>query len=206
MIRNLKEQAVYFRRRLPSWLWDTLREEGIPDALVHARLIGWDGEQVTIPIFSRDRRVVSFEVAEVQNDGRLEVGVEQTPLIPFFYGAHLLRFGPQEVVLTEGVIESLVLSGQGFNALSSTGDGLSLSDAWALSLLKIPDCFICLKRREESIRVALSLCELIPHARIVTLPAEVGDGGGLYEFFMKLRGSAADFRALLDRAAGKSHG
>jgi hypothetical protein len=188
--------AGAYHRNLPPELWFDLENQGIPAAVIHSRLIGWDGEHVTIPVFSRDRKVLCFEYAALDESGRLMVLPQDRP---YLYGESILNLNPQEVVLTEGVIESLILSGQGFNALSATGDGLSFRTEWAPVLGKIPNVVLCFKRGSESIQAALGIRELVPQARIVTLPPEVGQGG-LYEFFVELEATAADFRQLLTRA------
>lgn len=193
-------QAVTYHRNLPPDLWFDLENQGIPGAVIHSRLIGWDGERVTIPVFSRDRKLLCFEYAVFDEAGRL-VLVPQERKQPYLYGESILNLNPQEVVLTEGVVESLILSGQGFNALSATGDGLSFREEWASALRKIPSIFLCFKRGSESIQAALGIRELVPQARIVTLPPEVGQGGGLHEFFIELEGTAEDFRQLLTRAS-----
>jgi hypothetical protein len=193
-------QAVKNHRNLPPDFWFDLESQGIPATIIHSRLIGWDGEHVTIPIFSRDRKVAGFEYATFDENGRLVARPEERPG-PYLYGEPVLNLNPQEVVLTEGVAESLILSGHGFNALSATGDGLSFRQEWAPALRKIPNVFLCFKRRSESIQAALGIRELVPQARIVTLPSEVGQRGGLFEFFAELEASAEDFRQLLKRAA-----
>lgn len=197
-------QAVTYHRNLPQDLWFDIENQGIPAAVIHSRLIGWDGEHVTIPVFTRDRKVVSFEYATFDERGRLVV-LPQERQRPYLYDEPILNLNPQEVVVTEGVVESLILSGQGFNALSATGDGFSFREEWPSALRKIPSVFLCFKRGSESIQAALGIRELVPHSRIVTLPPEVGQGGGLYEFFVELEETAADFRALLTRAADSAH-
>jgi hypothetical protein len=193
-------QAVKNHRNLPPDFWLDLESQGISAAVVQSRLIGWDGEFITIPIFSRDRKVAGFEYATFDENGRLVVMPQEGPG-PYLYGEPVLNLNPQEVVLAEGVAESLILSGQGFNALSATGDGLSFLPEWAPSLRKVPNVFLSFKRQSESIQAALGIRELVPQTRIVTLPPEVGQGGGLFEFFVELQGTAEDFRQLLKRAA-----
>jgi hypothetical protein len=192
-------QAVTYHRNLPPDLWFDLENQGIPGAVIHSRLIGWDGEHVTIPVFSRDRKLLDFQYAAFDESGRLVVLADERQKL-HLYDEPILNLNPHEVVLSEDVIESLILSGQGFNALSATGDGLSFREEWAPVLRKVPMVFLCFKRRSESIQVALGIRELVPHSRIVTLPPEVGQGG-LYEFFVELEATAADFRELLTRAA-----
>lgn len=193
-------QAVKNHRNLSPDFWFALESQGIPAAVIHSRLIGWDGEHVTIPIVSRDRKVVGFEYATFDENGRLVTMPQEGPG-PYLYGEPVLNLNPQEVMLTEGVAESLILSGHGFNALSATSDGLSFRTEWAPALQKVPNVFLCFKRASESIQAALGIRELLPQARIVTLPPEVGQGGGLFEFFVELQATAEDFRQLLKRAA-----
>jgi hypothetical protein len=195
-------QAVNNHRNLPPDLWFDLESQGIPASVIHSRLIGWDGEHVTIPIFSRDRKVGGFEYATFDENGRL-MALPRERHKPYLYGEPILNLSPQEVVLTEGVAESLILSGHSFNALSATGDGLSFRKEWAPALQKVPNVFLCFKRRSESIQAALGIRELVPEAQIVTLPPEVGQGG-VYEFFVELEATAEDFRQLLKRAATSS--
>jgi hypothetical protein len=190
-------QAAAYHRNLSPELWFDLENQGIPGAVIHSRFIGWDGEHVTIPVFSRDHKLLGFEYAAFDENGRLMV-LPQDRL--YLYDEPILNLNPQEIVLTEGVVESLILSGQCFNALAATGDGLSFREGWASALRKVPNVFLCFKRRSESIQAALGIRELVPHSRIVTLPPEVGQGG-LYEFFVELEATAADFRQLLTRAA-----
>jgi hypothetical protein len=78
---------------------------------------------------------------------------------------------------------------------------LSFREEWASALRKVPNVFLCFKRRSESIQAALGIRELVPQARIMTLPPEVGQGGGLHAFFVELEETAADFRQLLTRAS-----
>jgi hypothetical protein len=193
-------QAVKNHRNLPPDFWFDLESQGISAAVIHSRLIGWDGEHVTIPIFSRDRKVAGFEYATFDERGRL-MALRRERHKPYLYGEPVLNLNPQEVVLTEGVVESLILLSHGFHALSVTGDGLSFRQEWVPALQKVPNVYLCFKHRSESIQAALGIRELLPQARIVTLPPEVGQGGGLYEFFVELEAPAEDFRQLLKRAA-----
>src|SRR6185436_13410278 len=103
-------QAVTYHRNLPADLWFDLENQGIPGAIIYSRLIGWNGEHVTIPVFSRDRKVLCFEYAAFDEEGRLVV-LPQERQRPHLYGEPILNLSPHEVVLAEGVVESLILSG-----------------------------------------------------------------------------------------------
>ena len=193
-------EAVSFHRRLSESEWLALRESGIPAVVAFERLLGWDGEHITIPVFSYDRKkVLFFEHAAWGDDDLLELIPVRRPRVEL-YGAHLLRQAPNQVILTEGVEESLVLAGQSFLALSATGSGRAFKEEWVPLLRGIREVFICFRHSDESQRRAEQIAFLIPQATIVNLPEEVGEGGGVADFFVRLGRSRRDFLRLLSLA------
>ena len=176
-----------------------LREAGIPAAVAYERLLGWDGEHITIPVFSYDRKVQFFEYAVWRDDDRLEVVSKQGRRLAL-YGVHLLRSAPSQAILTEGIVESLALAGQSFAALSATGAGRGFKEEWVPLLRGVREVYICFKRTEESLRRAEQIAFMIPGAVVVHLPEEVGDGGGVGDFFVRLGRSRREFLRLLSLA------
>lgn len=195
MSQSRYNEAVSLHRRLSETEWLLLRESGIPAAVAFERLLGWDGKQITIPVFSYERKVVSFEHATWTGDDRLEVVPKKGPLA--LYGVHLLRSAPSQVIITEGIIESLVLAGQSFTALSSTGTGRSFKEEWVPLLRGVREVFVCFRRSEESLRKAQEIAFMIPQATVVSLPEEVGEGGGVGDFFVHLGWERREFLRLL---------
>lgn len=199
MTRSRHNEAVALHRRLSETEWLLLRESGIPDAVAYERLLGWNGKHITIPVFSYDRKVLSFEHATWGDSDLLEV-VPQKGGRATLYGLHLLRSAPSQVILTEGIVESLVLAGQSFAALSSTGTGRSFKEEWVLLLRGVREVFVCFKRSPESLKRAEEIASLIPQATVVHLPEEVGEGGGVGDFFVRLGRSRIEFLRLLSLA------
>lgn len=192
-------QAVVLHRGLSETEWLLLREAGIPAALAYERLLGWDGQHVTIPVFSYDRKVLFFERATWGKNDLLEVLPEKGRK-PVLYGVHLLRSKLSRVILVEGIGESLVLAGESFAALSSTGTGRSFKDEWVPLLRGVREVFVCFRRSEKSLKRAEEIASLIPQAIVVQLPEEVGEGGGVGDFFVRLERSRLDFLRLLSLA------
>ncbi|HWM90302.1 MAG TPA: hypothetical protein VN493_06000 [Thermoanaerobaculia bacterium] len=186
-------------RRLSEAEWLLLRESGIPAAVAHERLLGWDGEHITIPVFSYDRRVLFFERATWGHDDLLELVPKRGGRVAL-YGAQLLRQAPGQVILTEGVVESLVLAGKSFLALSATGSGRAFNEEWVPLLRGLREVFICFRHGEGSQRRAEQIAFLIPQATVVALPEEVGEGGGVADFFVRLGRTRLDFLRLLSLA------
>jgi hypothetical protein len=199
MIRSRYNEAVSLHRRLTETEWLLLRESGIPAAVAYERLLGWNGEYITIPVFSYDRKVRSFEYAFWGEDDQLEVVPRRGARLAL-YGLHLLRSAPSQVILTEGIVESLVLAGQSFAALSSTGTGHSFKEEWVPLLRGVREVYICFRRSEESLKKAEQIAFLIPQATVVHLPEEVGEGGGVGDFFVRLGRTRREFLRLLSLA------
>jgi hypothetical protein len=199
MTRSKYNEAVALHRRLSETEWLLLREAGIPAAVAYERLLGWDGEHVTIPVFSYDRTVLFFERATWGDNELLEV-LPQKGRKAALYGLHLLRSAPVRVILTEGIGESLVLAGESFAALSSTGAGRSFKEEWIPLLRGVREVFVCFRRSEESLKRAEEIASLIPQAIVVHLPEEVGEGGGVGDFFVCLGRSRLEFLRLLSLA------
>jgi hypothetical protein len=199
MTPSRNNEAVALHRRLSETEWLLLREAGIPAAVAYERLLGWDGKHITIPVFSYDRSVLFFERAKWGENDLLEIVPQQRAKVAL-YGTHLLRSAPARVILTEGITESLVLAGQSFAALSSTGTGVFFKEEWLPFLRGVREVFVCFRRTEEGLKQAEEIASLIPQAIVVHLPEEVGEGGGVGDFFVRLGRSRLDFLRLLSLA------
>ncbi len=192
-------EAVALHKHLSETEWLLLREAGIPAAVAHERLLGWDGRHLTIPVFSYDRKVLFFERAVCGENDLLELVPQKRGRVEL-YGVHLLRSAPSRVILTEGISDSLVLAGQSFAALSATGDGRSFKEEWVPLLRGVREVFVCFKRGDESLRRAEEIAALIPQATMVHLPEEVGENGGAGDFFIRLGRSRLESLRLLSLA------
>lgn len=193
------KEAVELHRRLSEAEWLSLRDAGIPAGVAFERLIGWNGEYVTIPVFSYDRKVVFFERAAWRDDGSLAV-VPRKGGRTALYGVHLLRNAPPQVVIVEDAVESLVLAGQSFAAVAATGRGRVFKEEWTPLFRSVREVFVCFRRSEESAARAEEIAAMIPQALVVHLPESVGEGGGVWDFFMRLARTRRDFLRLLSLA------
>lgn len=197
---NIKHnEALARHKHLSETEWLLLREAGIPAAVAYERLLGWDGQHITVPVFSYDRTVLFFERAVFGENDLLEMVPQKRGRLEL-YGLHLLRRPPSRVILTEGIPDSLVLAAQSYAALSSTGAGRFFKEEWVPLLRGVREVFVCFKRSEESLRRAEEISSLIPQAIVVHLPEEVGDGGGVGDFFVRLCRSRLEFLRLLSLA------
>lgn len=193
--------AVEYHRALPQRIETYLRARGIPEALINKHLLGWNGERITIPVFSRDGELAFFRLAkepEDQSDAPKMLSLAGAPVE--LYGWERVMAKPCRIIICEGEFDRLVLEAQGFPAVTSTGGAGVFRAEWAEVFAPIPDVYVCFDRDEAGRRGAERVARLIPHAKLVELPVEVGDGGDVTDFFVRLGCSRDDFLLLLDGA------
>jgi DNA primase len=198
---NLRELAREFHQALPVRIREYLRGRGIPDAVVDRHLLGWNGWRITIPITNREDVITFFKFAKDPEDQR------PGPKMLTSRGATLELYGwedvlakPSQIIICEGEFDRLVLKAQGFHAVTSTGGAGTFREAWAAEFDEIQEVYASFDRDEAGRRGALRVGGLIPHAKIVELPEEVGEGGDVTDFFARLGQNDAAFLELLKRA------
>jgi DNA primase len=198
---NLAELAQQFHRNLPDRIRQYLHSRGIPDAQVDHEVLGWNGSRITIPVRNRGGEIVLFRLARDPEDQSESPKMLSTPgATAELYGREILFAGPPRVVICEGEFDRLVLEALGFPAVTSTGGAKTFRHEWASELEGIPQVYVCFDRDQAGREGAQMVGELIPHAHIVDLPEEVGEGGDVSDFFVRLGHTPADFERLLAEA------
>jgi DNA primase len=193
--------ARTYHRALPDRIRRYLNERGIPDYLIDAHQLGWNGSRISIPILNREGDVVSFKLAKDPEDASDSPKMLATPgARAELYGWAEVLSRPQRIVICEGEFDRLVLEAQGFQAVTSTGGAGVFRKEWAREFEPIPEVYVCFDRDEAGQKGALRVGSMIPHAKIVTLPDEVGEAGDVTDFFIRLGASAGDFAKLLEGA------
>jgi len=199
--RDLTALARKFHNDLPDRIRQYLHGRGIPDEMIDLNLIGWNGWRITIPIFDREGELVFFKQA-----GDPEDKSENPKMIAWptghmeLYGWENLIEKPSEIVICEGEFDRLVLETNGFKAITSTAGARAFKKEWAKEFESIPNVYICFDNDEPGRNGALRVGQIIPHAKIITLPEEVGDGGDVTDFFVRLGRPREDFLKLLQEA------
>lgn len=198
---DLHDQALAYHQRLPQRLWKYLNGRGIPDALIHKHLLGWNDRRITIPIPDRETKIAFFKLAKDPEDHSDSPKMLATP------GTHAELYGwdrvlakPEQIIICEGEFDRLVLESKGFAAVTSTGGAGVFRPEWAKEFEPIPETYICFDRDEAGRSGALRVGRLIPHAKLVDLPDEVGNAGDVTDFFVRLGRSREDFLQLLKNA------
>jgi DNA primase len=199
--QQLLKVAAEYHEALPPRIRQYLNARGIPDVLADFFALGWDGNRITIPIFSRTGEVAFFKFAKDPDDATPGPKMLTTPgARAELYGWEDVLHQPEELVICEGEFDRLALKAQGFRAVTSTGGAQTFRPEWAQELAAIPHLYICFDRDEAGRVGAEHVGGLIPTAKVVTLPDEVGEGGDVTDFFVRLGRTDEDFRALMARA------
>src|SRR2546426_822451 len=196
------ELARQYHRSLPPHVREYLQQtRGISGEVIDLHLLGWNGSRITIPIFDRAGQFAFFKLAKDPEDTGGSPKMLATP------GAHTELYGwervlanPERIILCEGEFDRLVLESRGFAAVTSTGGALTFRPTWAEAFRGIPRVYICFDNDGPGMAGAERVVGLIPHARIVGLPDEVGEGGDVTDFFVRLGRSREEFGRLLEAA------
>ncbi len=189
-------------RNLPQRLRTYLCEaRGISDAVIDRFLLGWNGSRITIPIFDRDGKFIFFKLAkdpDDKNDGPKMLAATGTRAE--LYGWERVLGKPEQIIICEGEFDRLVLESRGFAAVTSTGGAATFRPEWAEALRTIPTIYTCFDNDAAGRAGAERAARLIPQARVVRLPEEVGEGGDVTDFFVRLGRSREEFLQLLEQA------
>jgi DNA primase len=182
-----------------------LKGRGIPDETINSFLLGWNGWRITIPIYNREGRVVLFKLAKDPQD----TGPGAKMLAPLgggveLYGWEQLVRKPSQIVVCEGEFDRLVLEARGFAAVTSTGGAATFRPQWAQELRAIDEVYVCFDRDQAGRNGASVVGLMVPNAKVVELPDEVGEGGDVTDFFVRLKRSSEDFVRLLEKATPAS--
>jgi DNA primase len=198
---QLLSLAAEYHEALPPRIREYLNGRGIPDVLVDFHLLGWNGTRISIPIFDRDGRLAFFKFAKSPEDRSDSPKMLATPGARVeLYGWEDVLYRPEELVICEGEFDRLALKAQGFRAVTSTGGARTFRPEWARELSAIPSVYVCFDRDEAGRLGAEQVGRLIAHAKVVTLPEEVGEGGDVSDFFVRLGRTDDEFRALMAQA------
>ena len=198
---NLLEAAIEYHNELPAKIREYLNARGIPNLLINFHLLGWNGHRITLPILNKAGGISFFKLARDPDDPKPGPKMMATRGAKAeIYGWDQLLRDPRQIIICEGEFDRLVLEAKGFCAVTSTGGAGTFKPEWAKEFESIPEVYICYDNDEAGKAGAERVGTLIPHAKIVELPEEVGPGGDVTDFFVRLGKTRSDFEKLLSEA------
>ena len=181
---------------MPDEIRQSLKGRGIASTLIDMQLLGWNGKQIVIPFFGETRReVLGFRYATWPQDTSAKPVITSDESVQSeLYGRETLARTPHRVVICEKEFDRLVLESRGFAAVAVTSAFLP---EWTPLFNGIDDVFICFNRSVESDRAARKIQDILSNANMARLPADVGNGGSISDFFLHLLRSNHDFEIVL---------
>lgn len=193
--------ARAYHRDLPGIIRATLNDSGISDEVINRRILGWDGEHVTIPIWNRaGSRVAFMEHWHADRIGKPVNEVAPVELYPW----SLLGPVPKKVYIAEGIQEALILESQGFGTVTATGTGrVFKARDWGSVLGRVKRVVLAYPAGEQPARRKgeLSRSKLIklatrslPHAKRLRWPSE--SAGSAFSYFVEAKHDQSDFKQL----------
>jgi len=203
MTRSLPliDVAIKYHEAIPKRIRRYLNGREIPDEVINAHLIGWNGWRITIPIYNRHGSIVFFRLAKDPEDARPSAKMITSPGATVeLYGWERLLEPASQIIVCEGEFDRLVLEAQGFAAVTSTAGAACFRPEWAAQLKAVEEVYVCFDRAQAGRNGEMVVGVMVPHARRIELPYEVGEGGDVTDFFARLGKSREDFLKLLEAA------
>jgi DNA primase len=194
-----RDIAERYNRFMPDEVRQFLKDRGIAATVIDRELLGFDGKRIVIPLFGETTRdVIGFRYAAIPKDPWDEpIITSDGDSEPLLYGRETLVRKPHRVVICEGELDRLVLESRGFPAVASTGGAGVFLPEWATLFEGIDDVSICFRRGAASERAARAVQKIVSSARIARLPADLGEGGSISDFFVRHLRSMRDFEIVL---------
>lgn len=193
---EIKKYAQQIPERIQQYLQ---HERGLSPEVIKKYEIGWDGENITIPIRNINGEYVYCKRRKDPKNN------DSSPKYLFPKGVEAELFGRESIinnhfkyiVITEGEFDCLSLISRKIPAISSTAGAATFREKWINEIKSTPIIYICFDTDEAGKRGAEKLAQIIPNARIVTLP-DMGEGRkDITDYFVKYNKTADDFRKLL---------
>lgn len=184
---------------LPVNIRQYLNARGIADAVINAHKLGWGKFYskwwITIPIQDIYGAFRFFKLRQDPNAGDEKItypkGIEAQ-----IYGWDTLANDTERIVICEGELDRLALLSKNIPAVTSTHGAMTFKQEWCEKIRKSNKVFICFDNDEAGKKGAERTAKMVESSGIetyiITLPQEVGDGGDITDYLVKLNGNPDD--------------
>jgi len=192
-------------RDMPERIRKYLNDRGITDELIKEHALGfgvfYGKKWITIPIKNIEGK---FSFLKLRRDPEDTTNPDKGKVFPFgkeaeIYGWDTIREASDKLVICEGEGDRLVLLSKEVLAITSTGGAGTFKKEWATHFSHIKKIYVVYDNdkagKDGADRVLKTFLEnerLDIRLFKITLPEEVGDGGDITDYFIKLKGSAED--------------
>lgn len=184
---------------LPDTILEYLNKRGIPNEIIAEYQLGWGRFYskwwITIPIKDRQGNFIFLKLRQDPSVGNDKMtypkGIEAQ-----MYGWELVP-DTDILIICEGELDRLILMANGFPAITSTHGALTFKKEWAELIPDTTEIYVCFDQDKAGREGAQKVCSLLKESGVqkinkITLPPEVGEGGDITDFVVKLKGNLDD--------------
>ncbi len=184
---------------LPIQIRQYLNGRGITDDVVDTQMLGWGkfyGKNwITIPVKDVYGNYAFFKLRQDPAYGNDKItfpkGIEAQ-----IYDWEMLKGASSPLVICEGEMDRLALLSKGIPAITSTHGAMTFKQEWIERIGKGRKIYICYDNDEAGKKGSERVAKLLENTEneifIVTLPQEVGEGGDITDYLIKLKGDVSD--------------
>jgi len=193
------EQAEACHLALPIQIRQYLNGRGITDDVIDNQMLGYgkfySKNWITIPIKDVYGNYAFFKLRQDPAYGNDKItfpkGIEAQ-----IYDWEMLKGASSPLVICEGEMDRLALLSKGISAITSTHGAMTFKQEWIEKVGKGRKIYICYDNDEAGKKGSERVAKLLENTGneifIVTLPQEVGEGGDITDYLIKLKGDVRD--------------
>jgi len=163
---------------LPERISQWLHDRTLSNQTIEKFKIGWNGRQIVIPVHDEDG---NYLFNKYRRDPHTKN--ETTPKYQYDYGASVVLFNSQTlkeakdyetIFIAEGELDCIALENIGLRAVTTTGGAGTFDASWAEHFKRFENVIICFDNDLAGVRGAIYAQGVVPHAKMLFLPAETG--------------------------------
>lgn len=194
-----EEQVETCHLALPIQIRQYLNGRGIADDVIDTQMLGYgkfySKNWITIPIKDVYGNYAFFKLRQDPAYGNDKItfpkGIEAQ-----IYDWEMLKGASSPLVICEGEMDRLALLSKGISAVTSTHGAMTFKQEWIEKVGKGRKIYICYDNDEAGKKGSERVAKLLENTGneifIVTLPQEVGEGGDITDYLIKLKGDVSD--------------
>ena len=185
---------------LPTNIRQYLNARGITDAVINEHKLGWGkfyGKWwITIPIKDIYGAFRFFKLRQDPNTGDDKITYPKGVGKAQIYGWETLQSKAEKIIICEGEMDRLVLLSKNIPAITGTHGATTFKQEWCEKVGKGRKIYICYDNDEAGKKGAERVAKMVENGGnetyIVSLPKDVGEGGDITDYLVKLNGNPDD--------------
>lgn len=180
-----------------------LNARGITDAIISEYKLGWGkfyGKSwITIPIKDIYGAFSFFKLRQDPSAGSNKITYPEKGAEAQIYDWEMIEKTAEQIIICEGEMDRLALLSKNIPAITSTHGAMTFKQEWCEKLKKFKKIYLCYDNDEAGKKGAERAAKMLKNETnqvyIISLPNEVGDGGDITDFIIKLNGNTDDLFA-----------